>query len=84
VTFESRATNLVATPSTFFVDVYVRDRVRGVTTRADGAPKSGEARPMAQEPSLSGHGDLVVFESDSNQLVPGDTNGWTDIFVRAR
>jgi Tol biopolymer transport system component len=83
VTFESRATNLVAQPSTFFFDVYVRDRVRGVTIRADGAPTSGEARPMAQEPSLSGQGDLVVFESDARDLVPGDTNGWTDIFVRS-
>src|SRR5438128_10355365 len=34
-------------------------------------------------PSLSADGRLVTFASDSTKLVPGDTNGAKDIFVRA-
>ena len=33
-------------------------------------------------PVISANGQYVVFESDSNRLVPGDTNLDTDIFVR--
>src|SRR5262249_17255542 len=32
-------------------------------------------------PSLSADGRFVAFESDANNLVPGDTNGAADIFV---
>ena len=34
-------------------------------------------------PSLSADGRLVTFASDATNLVPGDTNGAKDIFVRA-
>jgi hypothetical protein len=37
---------------------------------------------VAQE--LSAEGRFVVFDSDSSRLVPGDTNGSTDVFVRDR
>lgn len=33
-------------------------------------------------PDLSGNGRYVVFASDATNLVPGDTNGKRDIFVR--
>lgn len=32
------------------------------------------------DPVLSGDGRFVVFESWSDNLVPGDTNGWQDVF----
>src|SRR5262245_37416394 len=32
--------------------------------------------------AVSADGRFVVFESDSNLLIPGDTNGTTDVFVR--
>jgi WD40 repeat protein len=35
-------------------------------------------------PSLSSDGQIVSFESDADNLVPGDTNQCTDIFVRDR
>src|SRR5207247_9161344 len=34
-------------------------------------------------PSLSADGRLVTFASSATNLVPGDTNGAKDIFVRA-
>jgi Tol biopolymer transport system component len=33
------------------------------------------------EPSISGDGNLVVFSSDATNLVPGDTNNRTDVFL---
>ena len=33
-------------------------------------------------PSISAHGRYVAFESDASDLVPGDTNGQRDVFVR--
>jgi Tol biopolymer transport system component len=35
-------------------------------------------------PSLSGTGRFVTFTSNADNLVPGDTNGRTDVFVRDR
>jgi Tol biopolymer transport system component len=44
--------------------------------------------PRAQStfgrPSLSGDGRFVAFSSDADNLVPGDTNRCTDVFVRDR
>src|SRR5262249_10482274 len=34
--------------------------------------------------SLSSDGRYVAFASDANDLVPGDTNGFIDVFVRDR
>lgn len=34
--------------------------------------------------AISGDGSLVVFESDASNIVIGDTNGVTDVFVRDR
>src|SRR5262245_52308254 len=34
--------------------------------------------------SVSGDGRIVAFQSDASDLVVGDTNGCTDVFVRNR
>lgn len=39
---------------------------------------------MVSFPALSGDGRLVVFQSQASDLVPDDTNGVSDIFVRDR
>ena len=35
-------------------------------------------------PSISADGRYVAFASWASNLVPGDTNGWADIFVAVR
>ena len=42
------------------------------------------APTTAAHPSLSSDGRYIAFESDSPGLVAGDTNDWTDVFVRDR
>ena len=38
--------------------------------------------PIAAQPSISANGRFVAFESWATNLVPGDTNGVADVFVR--
>ena len=76
VTFESTATNLVAGygPAS---QVYVHDRVAGTTVAASSVAGNG-ASSQAQ---ISLDGKWVVFQSDATNLVAGDTNGVTDVFL---
>ncbi|HEY2514728.1 MAG TPA: hypothetical protein VGI39_27875 [Polyangiaceae bacterium] len=78
VVFASNASNLVSgTTGTAAIVV----SSGGVSTRADvGA--SGAANGPSARPRISGDGNFVVFQSDASNLVSGDTNGATDIFVR--
>jgi hypothetical protein len=41
----------------------------------------GEANGDSERPALSASGRLVIFESDASNLVGGDTNEFTDVFV---
>ncbi|HSL32906.1 MAG TPA: hypothetical protein VK871_04595, partial [Candidatus Limnocylindrales bacterium] len=63
-------------------DVFVRDRTTDTTALVsaalDGDPGGGASRA----PAISRDGLFVAFESDASDLVQGDTNGETDVFVR--
>lgn len=84
VAFASEAANLVAGDRNDKSDVFVHDRVTGSTTRVSVASDGTEADLWSYNPVLSGDGRLVVFESDATNLVPGDTNGFIDIFLHDR
>ena len=43
---------------------------------------NGEANGDARNASISSDGRFVVFQSHADNLVPGDTNGFTDVFLR--
>lgn len=62
--------------------LYVRDLDNGATrplvTSLDGSPLDGDTT----EARFSPGGHHVSFASDASNLVPGDTNGVKDIFVR--
>jgi Tol biopolymer transport system component len=84
VGFDTYASNLVPGDVNGVADVFVHDRLTGTTecisVAAGGTPGPGEGLA----PALSGDGRFVAFYSDSWNLVPGDTNGWGDVFVRDR
>jgi hypothetical protein len=76
-------------PVTGFAEVFLRDTCHGAPTGCspdtipvsvgfDGTEPNGASR----SPSVSANGRFVVFASDANNLVPGDANGVTDVFVR--
>lgn len=83
VAFESDSTNLTGTADTNgFTDIYVKDTQTGTVARASLTSTSGEPNSDSTWPSISGDGRYVVFDSDADNLVPNDTNGAGDIFVR--
>jgi Tol biopolymer transport system component len=85
VAFASRATNLVPGDTNGRTDVFVRDRrPGGGTTRVSLASNGAQGNDDSSDPSLSADGRFVAFASLATNLVPGDTNGRTDVFVRDR
>ena len=81
VAFDSGATDLVKNDTNGFRDVFVRDRTLGTTKRVSvGA--GGQADGESVAPAISADGRLVAFLSSATDLVPNDTNGDNDIFVR--
>ncbi len=82
VSFVSSANNLVAGDGNGVDDVFVHDRQTGVTTRVSVDSVGTEANGASIFFSaISGNGRYVTFASDATNLVAGDTNGTTDIFV---
>ena len=84
VVFTSSATNLVAGDTNGCDDIFVHDGWTGVTQRVSVDSTFGEANGASDYPSISGDGRFVVFRSAASNLVAGDKNRCTDIFVRDR
>ena len=83
VAFVSNATNLVPEDTNGTWDVFVRDRQAGTTSRVSVASDGTQANGASPDtPAISWGGRFVAFESDASNLVPGDTNGASDVFVR--
>ena len=80
VVFVSSGNNLVPSGA-FGTHVYWRDLASGsnelVSMDSSGVPGDG----VSGAPAISDNG-VVVFESLATNLVPGDTNGVSDVFVR--
>jgi uncharacterized repeat protein (TIGR01451 family) len=62
------------------------ENTTGVTEQVSvsSAEEDGNGSALDAHPSLSADGRYVVFGSDADNLVPGDTNGHSDTFVRDR
>ncbi len=84
VAFTSDATNLVPGDTNVSLDIFVRDRQAGTTERVSLDSGGAEGNHHSSEPSISGDGRYVAFQSAASNLVPGDTNNASDIFVRDR
>ena len=81
VAFDSLATNLVPGDTNGWQDVFVHDRLLGTTTRVSVDSSGAQGNDASNYPGISADGKRVVFDSRSNNLVAGDTNGSVDIFV---
>lgn len=75
VVFQSDASNLVPGDVNSSRDVFLRDRASGVTTRITNGNSASYTG------SVSDDGNTVVFSSLASNLVPGDSNGETDVFL---
>jgi len=84
VAFGSYATNLVLGDTNDNVDVFVHDRLTGITERVSVSDDEQQANNASNNPRMSDDGRLVCFNSLADNLVPDDTNGVNDVFVRTR
>jgi len=90
VAFTSQATNLVPGDTNARQDAFVYDRRTGRTERVSLSSGGAQAKPGPDPDGgsaaldLSANGRYLLFRSDASNLVPGDTNGKTDAFIRDR
>ena len=63
-------------------DVFLRDRMSGWTWRISRPIFGGSADGISQMATISTNGRHIAFASGATNLVPGDTNGRWDVFVR--
>lgn len=89
ITFASLASNLVAGGTTQGVNsVFVRDTCAGVagctpaTSLVSLSSAGAQGNGASGLPTISSSGRFIAFNSDADNLVIGDTNGSTDVFVR--
>jgi Tol biopolymer transport system component len=83
VAFDSTATNLALRPDTNGVsDAFVRNLRTGATRRVSLSSSEHQANGRSHVVAVSADGTRVLFDSSASNLVPGDTNGQRDVFVR--
>ena len=81
VAFDSYADNLVDGDTNSSHDIFVHDRVTGETSRVSVSGAGTQGNGHSYNPGISADGSFVVFHSDADNLVDGDTNGYGDVFV---
>ncbi len=82
VVFSSDARNLLPEDINGAGDVFRFDRQTCNLILVSLADNEALGNGYSSDASVSADGDVVVFTSSANNLVAGDTNGVTDIFVR--
>jgi Tol biopolymer transport system component len=88
VAFASAAANLVADDTNGRVDIFRRDLLTATTVRvnlSNGTPAGGNAQATGNDSfvgSISADGRLVAFYTGAPNLVLGDSNVKSDVFVR--
>jgi Tol biopolymer transport system component len=79
--FTSRASNLVPDDRNDKPDVFVHDLWTGRTIRVSLTANGTEANGDSFVSGISADGRVVAFTSLADNIVPGDTNGYRDVFI---
>ena len=82
VVFNSYADNLVSGDTNGAPDIFVKNLTTNSITRISTAADGTQGNNDSGNPSVSADGRYVVFNSNADNLVSGDTNGATDVFVK--
>jgi Tol biopolymer transport system component len=83
VAFRSEASTLVEGDTNGVADVFLADRSSGKVTRVSTSATGAQADKLVHPGlAMSADGRLVVFPSAATNLVPDDTNGSVDMFVK--
>jgi archaellum component FlaF (FlaF/FlaG flagellin family) len=82
VAFDSEATDLVGGDTLGNDDIFVHDRSTGKTRRVSVRSNGDEGDSDSYtNVDISADGKFVAFSSEAENLVPGDDNAHTDVFV---
>ncbi|HEY9821824.1 MAG TPA: DUF4347 domain-containing protein [Candidatus Sericytochromatia bacterium] len=81
VAFNSDASNLVSSDTNNTSDIFVHDLQTDTTRRVSINSNGTQGNSASYRPSISADGRYVAFNSDASNLVSGDTNNTSDIFV---
>ena len=81
VVFSSNVANLVNGDTNGVEDVFVHDLQTGSTTRVSISSSGQQSNGSSGSYDISGDGHLVLFGSNATNLVSGDTNNQSDIFL---
>jgi Tol biopolymer transport system component len=83
VAFASGAPNLVVGDTNLATDLFVHDMATGTTTRVNVSTSGKQASAgVGFDISISSDGRYIAYSSAAADLVPSDTNGVEDVFVR--
>ena len=84
VAFFSFAANLVPGDTNGTGDVFLHELQTGLTHRVSVSTGGAQGNGFSSTPSISGDGRFIAFESSASNLVAGDNNNNTDVFVHDR
>ncbi len=83
VAFITRATSLDPTDNDTKLDVFLKNWQTGELVRVSrGGSYSSDALAGSFSPMIAGNGQSVIFASDAQGLITGDTDPKSDIFIR--
>jgi hypothetical protein len=81
VVFQSAASNLVDDDTNGKTDIFVVDTTNGSIDRVSLTSTGEQSNGDTNAPAISADGSTVVFQSEATNLVPDDSNGFTDCFA---
>ena len=82
IVFGTEADDLGENDNNNRCDVYIRDRYTSQTKRVSWRYDGTEPIWYCNRPSISGNGRYVSFLTKDEMIIPNDTNGCTDVFLR--
>ena len=82
VLFASDASNLLPDDNNNYTDIFVKDLQNGTIQRVSTDRDGDQGNWPSSNGQFSADGKYVVFDSFASNLVPGDTNGTTDVFIK--
>ncbi len=84
IAFYSLASDLVPDDTNDVRDIFLHDTLEGTTERVSITWDGGETNDISEAPDVSADGRYVAFASLASNVVPDDTNGVWDVFIRDR
>ena len=80
--YSSNATNMVSGDTNNLLDIFLYDRSAGTTELVSQGEGGAPANGRSGDERISADGRFVVFDSEASNLVPDDTDGEENVFVR--